>query len=398
MAVQLPPLTSVTCTTRGISRDGLRTRDGLRSRGGVRSSVLSGLRLLQGGSTTHHPAREHVPCSRGILLHPITAVSKRANECVAHVDADFLAAAEAGIESTPKRKTRCTVRNNAHVHSEDVFCLDGVDRAAASFESLVSQIDEQLHGGDSTVRVVRKGESILERVPVRGIRRYKIPLPSRPTEVTVSLHRASGRAPSLVGSTSDPQPSSNKYDFRGKDDKIVYKHVLPPGDEDAGIDRRHVAPSCRELFVTVEATIGECEYEISVKFAAAKVALSRKEMAAQIAKVHRAWEARIHELQHDTVAREEFDCHVMDLRESIAQQKSDAAHGANYVRRNKSKAREQTQTSRVVGVHKRALQKCARHEACSLRRAGMDPQQYIPSTCVTPFVATEPALSPTCVE
>ena len=29
------------------------------------------------------------------------------------------------------------------------------------------------------------------------------------------------------------EPCENKYDFKGKDDKLVYKHVLDAGDEDS---------------------------------------------------------------------------------------------------------------------------------------------------------------------
>lgn len=393
MAVHLPPLHSVACT-RGVSRESRRdgfarglSRDGVNrgvSRDGRRTKVLSGLKLLEGMSSP-----KEKPSARGILLHPITAISRRANQCVAHADVAHVLAHTTNLPTRGQRgqKNLC----------DDVM-LPPVDVAAAEFENLVSEIEEQLHGGDSSVRVVRKGECVSEHVPARTLRRYKVLLPSRPAEVIVELHRTAGRAPAIWASTSEKEPCENKYDFKGKDDKLVYKHVLDAGDEESGVDRRHVAPKCRELFLTVEAQIAECHYELSVTFARAKVALSRKEMAAQVAKIHNSWAARIHELQHDLLAREEFDDHVDGLQETNLRNKRRLAGGHNFVRRNIGNAQGCTQKSRVVGVHKRALQNCARHDACSRRRHNRQLEQYGAAVCDTPIVTSEAMLSSSCLE
>jgi len=357
--------------------------------------VLSGLRVLQGKGTDHYPGAEDSNSPRGILLHPITAVSRRANESVASADAGITIGDK--LTKVIRSATRRHLDHQLHI-DEIIRGSDGLANATEQFESLVSQIEEQLHGGDSSIRVVRKGECISETVPIRGLRRYKLPLPNRPIEVKVSLNRVGGRAPSFFASTFDPQPSSNKYEFRGKDDKLVYNHVLAAADLDVGVDRRHVAPKCRELFVTVEAHLGECEYDLLVTFCPPNVTLSRKEMAAQVAKIHRSWEARIHELQHDILAREEFDTHVIDLRKAIVQHKRAAAGGHNFVRRNIGNAHDCSARSKVVGLHKRALQNCARHDACSLRRADRQMQQNGSTACNTPSVTTETELLPICME
>lgn len=394
MALRLPPLQPVVCT-RGASPDGLATRSGLRSRDGLRTRVLSGLRVLQGKGTGHHAGTKE-PCSpRGILLHPITAASRRANELVASADAGVDVGGEITKVTRPANRRRL---DRQFTIDEIINGSDGVAGATAMFESLVSQIEEQLSGGDSSIRVVRKGERISESVPVRGLRRYKVPLPNRPIEVKVSLNKVSGRAPSLFASTFDPQPCSSKYEFRGKDEKLVYKHVLPPAEEESGVDRRHVAPPCRELFVTVEALLGECQYELLVTCGPPNVTLSRKEMTAQVAKIHRSWEARIHDLQHDILAREEFDSHVTDLRKAAVQHKRTAARGHNFVRRNIGNAHDCSARSKVVGLHKRALQNCARHDACSLRRADRQTQQNGSTACNTPSVTTEVELFSACTE
>jgi len=357
--------------------------------------VLSSLRVLQGKGTNNYAGAEDSCSPRGILLHPITAVGQRANESVASADAGI------AIGTNLTKVTRSCSRRRFDQKfdiDEIIHGSDGLVGATEKFESLVSQIEEQLHGGDSSIRVVRKGECISETVPVRGMRRYKVPLPGRPSEVKVYLKQVGGRAPSLYASTFDPQPSSHKFEFRGKDDKLVYNHVLSAADLDVGVDRRHVAPKCRELFVTVEAHLGECEYDLLVTFGPPNVTLSRKEMAAQVAKIHRSWEARIHELQTDILAREEFDTHVTDLRRRKVQHKRTAAGGHNFVHRNIGNAQDSSARSRVVGLHKRALQNCARHDACSLRRADREMQQNGSTACNTPSGTIEAELFSICME
>merc|ERR1719199_1359923 len=106
-------------------------------------------------------------------------------------------------------------------------------------------------------RLVKRDEVITETVSLHGLRHYKVNLPSRPTVITVSLTKQSGATPTLWGSTHAERPNSKNYTIKGKDDKIVYEHALLQVEDSEEmatmVDRRHAVPTCRELFVTVEA-------------------------------------------------------------------------------------------------------------------------------------------------
>merc|ERR1712032_384056 len=136
-------------------------------------------------------------------------------------------------------------------------------------------------GGDCPTRLMKQDEQIAERLPLRGTRQYKIPLPSRPTAITITIGKLTGIAPLLWGSTSCERPSAKSHSLRGKDQKLVYEHAILHAIEDdedmANFDRRHAVPHCRELFVTAEADKGECSYELSVSFSHMKIVLSRDE-------------------------------------------------------------------------------------------------------------------------
>jgi hypothetical protein len=179
----------------------------------------------------------------------------------------------------------------------------------------------------------------------------------------------------------DPHPDSNNCELKDKQNKLVYRHVLLPGallpeEEEAGIDRRFTAPKCRDLYVTVEAQLGECCYDISVSFGNIVVVLTRQEITAQIGRMKGNWEIRVQELQRDPLAREEFDDHLTRLRSDALRQKRELAKGLNCVQRNKGCAREWSPTSKAIGSHKRALQNYARQVECSQRRAELQlPQE-----------------------
>lgn len=297
----------------------------------------------------------------------------------------------------PKGQRGTIVCDEPGGQSSDATSIAG---AAVAFESLVSQIEFSLQGGAGTLRALRNGQCVSERLPPRGHRRYKVPLPSWPSEITVSVNLVSGRTPFMWGSLRDPHPGQNNHDFKGKQNMLVYRHVIPPGGEDidAGIDRRHTAPIARELHLTVEAPLGECEYDISVIFGRVHIALTRQELAMQVAKIKRSWECKVHELQRDPLAREDFEGHVEDLREAAEKSKRKLAGGLNFVNRNKVSSQKWSAKSKAFSLHKRALQNYARHDECSRRRAELPPiedrsrrqwQQCGTAVCHTPVEAVE---------
>lgn len=358
--VELPPLEPQGRVRQPASR-GRDERTG-RILKGLRHLQASGYaRLFSGAdaaSATASPARS--------FLQPISPVSRRANECVEEADVEFLK-----LESNANAVRAHGARGGMfdEMVGQSTSEAFGIAGATKAFKELVSEVEEQLNGGVKAQTVVKRGESVSERVPPRGVRHYKVPLPGRPTEVTVNLIPNKGRSPAMWASTSDPRPDSDNHELQGKDDKVVYNHALSPDDDwGATVDRRHTAPNCRELFVTVEAQLGECEYNLSVTFGHAKVVLTRKELAAQVANLKRTWATRVQEFQRDPLAREEFDSRVTELRKVAAQKKRDFAHGSNFIKTNIGKTEDYTPRSKAVKLHKRALLNCAKREACSLRR------------------------------
>jgi len=310
------------------------------------------------------------------MFQSMTAVTRRANANIEDADIDTILQRPAGTEH----------RRNSRQFDAGPTKAD-IERASAKFESMVSQVEEQLNRDQVQAQVLRKGEPIPENVPPRGSRRYKIPLPSRPSEVHVALKLRGGKGPLMWGSVSATNPNSDNFEFKGKDEKILYRHVIPPGEDESGVDRRTVAPSCRDLYVTVEAGLADCQYDISVAFAPVNVIMSRKELSLQVAKLHQSWETRLLDLQHDPVGREDFDAKVKDMHNAIAKKKRDFAKNLNILKRNKGQARENTMELKLIKIHKRALQKCARQEAVALRRAQM--AQTGSLICHTPIVASE---------
>lgn len=401
--LQLPPLTSQQARLRRnpaaehegqsfsaqSSHDGQSEVSGDDPRRASHGGLLVGLRHLGKVATAGHGAPRR--------LQPISTASRLANETVQEVNAEMRRTLDLASSSDRPRVFRAVTCDDPMGQCSDAASIAG---AAAAFESLVSQIETSLQGGAGTLKVLRNGQCMSERVPPRGHRRYKVPLPIRPTEITVSVNLTGGRAPFMWGSTRDPHPGSNSYEFKGKQNTLVYRHVIPAGGEDvdAGIDRRHTAPNCRELHLTLEAPLGECQYDISVVFGRVHIALTRQELAAQVAKIKRTWECRVHELQRDPLAREDFESHVDDLKEADVKFKRKLAGGLDFVNRNKVSSQKWSARSKAFSLHKRALQNYARHDECSRRRAELPSiedrrrrplQQCGTAVCHTPVEAVQ---------
>lgn len=330
-------------------------------------SLLQNLKQLQAASL--QPARQspRQPASLDARsLRTISTVSRRANACVQELDAEMVA-------SQASRKRGAVLDRGISRSIIEIVDAEALSGDSSDFETLVSEIDNALHGNTSNHRTLRKGEVLPDRLAPRGVHYFKVPLPSRPTEVTVSVSRPSGSKPlGLWASTSCEKPHTGNYEIKGKDDKIVYKHVLSPSQHEEDIsncvDRRHAVPSCREMFFAVEAQANEAHFELSVSFQPLNVVLTRKELAGQLLKIRRSWEARILELQREPVAREQFEEHIVEIKSKRAETQQTMSHGQNFVERNRRCVQDWTPRSKRTGLHKRALQMCARQEAASRRR------------------------------
>lgn len=173
----------------------------------------------------------------------------------------------------------------------------------------------------------------------------------------------------LWGSTSCDRPNVKNYDFRGRDEKIVYEHAIGVDDEEnPTVDRRQAVPSCRELFLTVEAEAGECQIRLSVTFGHLKIVLTRSEASAQLRKIRRGWEARVGELQREPGLREQFEEHVGDLEVYVAERRRRAARGhRNFTIENMSQ-REYVPRVHLEQLRRQALKRCEHDDLVCIRR------------------------------
>jgi len=323
----------------------------------------AGSRLL-GPSYVHAQAPASAPgTARG--LRSISRFGARANERAAEAECDF------GVHESEERLDGAFESGTAHASN-----AHGARDAAScskAFENLVEGINAAIAGGDSVapIRALRRDEVVSETLPARGVRHYKIALPSRPTSVTVSVTRVAGMVPALWGSTGVERPTLRSHEMRSSHDRLVYEHALAAADEldeSVGLDRRKSAPPCRELFVTAEAEAGESSFKLQVTFGQIKIVLSRAEIASQMQKIRRGWEARVATLQQEPAVREQFEEHVKTIAEDKRKQKVDNHRGVNFLERNMRQVPEASPRKALARLQKKALLGFAKHDEVSSRR------------------------------
>mmetsp|Transcript_124760 Transcript_124760/g.216324 ORF Transcript_124760/g.216324 Transcript_124760/m.216324 type:complete len:766 (-) Transcript_124760:45-2342(-) len=340
------------------------------------AKLIKGLRQLDPNRNFGQQASQFVPGERGAVrpatsgersLKSISRYGLRANDRAAEADAEMTS-------------------NDANGNSESsaawligMSCGRDIAAANKAFENIVAGIDSALAGGYCTTKTVKRDETIQERVDLHAVRHYKVPLPSRPTVVTVIVTRTSGAAPALWASTSAERPSSKNYELKGKasgslEERIVYEHAISAdeGEENATIDRRQAVPRCRELYVTVEAEAGECAYRLHVNWTNIKIVLTRNEISSQVQKIRRGWEARLGELQREPGQREQFEEHVRTLQDIMYDKKKELYGGKDFTQRNLRDAPVSDTRARIVKLQNQALTRCQRTDLARAAREKME--------------------------
>jgi len=245
-------------------------------------------------------------------MRSISSLGQRANARAAEVD-------RTAIESDIRRKS---IGGDG---TDGVKNSGFVAQAKKNFDRIVSDIDA-LTNGNGGMTTVKKGETVVETVQPRASKYYKVPLPGRPGNLTVSLVRTSGASPGLWGSTSSERPSAKTCELRSVDDKLHYSHVTQNSADDEA-DGTY-------LYVTVQAQDSECAYRLSVSFKPKKmVALSSGESPNR-AHPNRncGWMTKLREMQQQPHLREQFQDHVKMLQD----QKKGAACRATFEKRVKA--------------------------------------------------------------
>lgn len=253
--------------------------------------------------------------------------------------------------------------------------MEQMNGVRTAYDSIVAGIDIAMAGGQREVQTVKRDEEVIETVAMHGLRHYRVPLPSRPTAITVTVSRTAGAAPvALWGSTtaSCERPTAKSHDLRGKDEKLLYEHAILTTDHDneeaAAVDRRQAVPRCRDLFVTVEAEAGECTYRLSVHFGHVKIVLTRSELASQVQKIKAGWETRLRELQREPAQLEEFKEHVRQLQDSVKLKKTDLYRGKDFTEKNVNSVRQCTPRGKLMHAQENALRTCLRQDEVHHRR------------------------------
>jgi len=298
--------------------------------------------------------------------HPLRSISSfgtRANSRVAEADAEF-SEREALLNESSDRVHSSASESSA---SGAVSHLTGGGQPLdqVSFDDLLMGIDTALACGTRAITTVRHDQEIVSKVPLGAVMHFKVPLPSRPTSVTVAVARSSGPPPLLWASTSCERPHSRNHEVRGKGGVVRYDHVLQ-ADDTVQLDRRHAVPSHRELFVTLQAATGACAFRLSVAFKLVKVQLTRKELATQVQVLKGGWEVRVAELQAAQDLRDQFDGHLDNLREAARAKLKDEP--TNHKDKNRRAVCDAAPRPDYLRRHKRALQRCARQDAAAQRR------------------------------
>lgn len=338
----------------------------------VNQKLIKGLRHLDPNHNFGSVPPQPVPgerCTRSASgdrsLKSISRYGVRANDRAAEADAEF---------SSSDAKTNSDNSGSA-ARLIGMSCGREIAAANKAFESIVAGIDSALAGGQNTTTTVKKDETIQERIELHTTKHYKVPLPSRPTVVSVIVTRTSGAAPALWASTSAERPSSKNYEIKGKavsahEERIVYEHAISAdeGEDTAGIDRRQAVPRCRELYVTLDAEAGECSYRLHVSWTNIKIVLTRNEISSQVQKMRRGWEARLGELQREQGAREQFEEHVRTLHEMMIDKKKDLYGGKDFTAQNYRSAPVSDPRARVLMLQKQALKRCERQDQARVQR------------------------------
>jgi len=223
---------------------------------------------------------------------------------------------------------------------------------------------------------LKPDEILLEVIPMRATRYYKVALPSRPTIVTVTVTKNSGVSPSLYGSTRIKRPDDRNNDYKGKDDKLVYEHVLARSAEDGEDTEREQqrpgVPDSREFYFTATASGGESNFKIQVSFRGIKIKLT--EQALQMStKIKHGWEAKLAEITKNQMTRDEFDEHLLIVQEQRKAKQEDLSRGVDFVHRNVSRmAPEASPREKAIRAQKAALRACFKQDMAQQLREELD--------------------------
>lgn len=312
-----------------------------------------------------------VPMPSDRTLRSISGLGSRANERAAEADAEF---------RSHDRKHGCdnggsSSSKQGHIQGQ---AANDSNKGTKAIEELLGAINASLTGSGGTAKLVKRDEPIVETVAAHTSNCYRVILPHRPTAITVTVTRTGGGNPTLWGSTSCTRPNARNHEFRGEDDKIYYEHALSNNDdseEAALLDRRKDVPPCRELFVTIEAETGECTCRILVTFGRIKIVLSRSEIAAQVAKMRRGWEAKLAETQKDPLQREMLEERVKTLKIARAKELRVQHREMNYLDRNARIAAASTPRALALKNQNKALLEHEHHHVIASRREQVEQER-----------------------
>lgn len=270
-------------------------------------------------------------------------------------------------------ETQCPLTGN--VIRGSAGGMDSVQAATTRFEIIMSGIDALRGSSNIPAVTLKPSEPIQEHLPQKAMRYYRVPLPSRPSQVNVCLSRVSGMPPQLYGSTEHERPTMKACEQRSRieDGILTYQHALDLDDFDGIVDRLKAVPKANNLYVCAMNS-GECSYTISVSMRPARIVLSRAECALRTQFLRRGYEARIEELNRDPTQRAAFEERLCDLQhehglKDTRLRKNDIVNGVtfrslgkNFIHLNKTTAPKHSPAYRYRKILASAMRRCERQK------------------------------------
>lgn len=334
-----------------------------------KESLLRGLRNLRDESLFFGAPADAAE-SRAVQSS-ISSFGWRANERFLEVNEE--------LEFMEKDKDKGKSRSR-HRHTEtgitEEHSQTEVKECEAKFHEIIKGINNVMTGAGNQPTTLRPNEEVNEIVKNSTQKYFRVPLPNRPMQITVTVLKLSGSDIEVYGSTVHEKPSARHCEYKAKDLIIVYQHVVKFDDDDAGdIDRTKAVPKAKDLFVCVEGSKGETQFRVSFALGQAQIVLTRSELAKRIKSIRGGWEARVDELRREPSARDDFMDHVHELQKRNLMRRKMEASGKDFQSINKIETPSKcTPRGRFLQIRSSAMKRYQKADAVKVQKKELEDQ------------------------
>jgi len=257
---------------------------------------------------------------------------------------------------------------DAEFHAAALATKMDTTAARKAYESIVMGIDAALLSGQK-LQLVKPGEIIHDTLPLKMVHHFKVSLPARPTQVYINVQTVTGMMPDVLASREVEKPHIKNHEFKAKDGRLLYEHVLRTDGDDLE-DESNMVPSFQTLYFSLHAEAAECSCKIFVAMRPIKIVISRGHTPARLGRSR--LEAKIKDLQREPNELSKFEEHCRDLKDKYAERQFHLHRGRNFREENVLAVPFTDVPSKLTKLRGRALAACARQDEASKRRAERD--------------------------